>query len=110
AVEFSRGTLEQVLECLPCAAFVCDEQHRVVAQNRLAAQQLAIVPGDTMLPPAPGAQSSPSSEHSQRWTTQLTSPSGRTLEAELAARRISVEGQRMLLVILHELPAAARSE
>jgi len=106
AVEFSRGTLEQVLECLPCAAFVWDEQHRVVARNRLAAQQAAIVLGDTLFPPVPEAQPLPSSEHCRRWTTKLTSPSGRTFEAELAARRISVEGRYMLLVILHELHAA----
>jgi PAS domain S-box-containing protein len=71
---------------------------------------VAIGLGDTLLPRVPEAQASPVSEHRQSWTTRLTTPSGRTLETELAAQRISVEGRRMLLVILHELHPATRSE
>ena len=56
-MEFSRETLEQVLECLPCAAIVWDEQHRVVAHNQLAALQVAIVPGEVLFPPVPEAPS-----------------------------------------------------
>jgi PAS domain S-box-containing protein len=108
-VEFSRETLDQMLECLPCAALVSDERHRVVAHNRLAARQTAIVLGDALLP-APEAPTSQRAEQRRSWTTQLTSPSGRAFEAELAAQRISVEGRSLLLVIVHELHAATRSE
>ena len=105
-VELSRETLEQVLECLPCAAFVWDEQHRVVAHNQLAALQVAIVPGEVLLPFVPEAPALLSVER-RCWTTRLTSPAGRTLEVEFAARRISVEGRGMLLVSMFEQRAVA---
>jgi two-component system, cell cycle sensor histidine kinase and response regulator CckA len=108
-VEFSRGTLQQVLECLPCAAFVWDEQQRIVAHNCLAAQLVAIPPGNTSFLPPPAAPAASSSDQRQCWAAELTSPSGETLAAELAARRISVEGSSMRLVLIHELRTATRS-
>jgi signal transduction histidine kinase len=113
-VGFSRGTLEQVLECLPCAALVSDEQHRIVAHNLLAAQLVAIVVGEPLSPPGPALtpeeRAPQPNQQRLRWTTRLTSPCGRTLAAELASQSINVEGVWMQLVIVHELPEAARSE
>jgi two-component system, cell cycle sensor histidine kinase and response regulator CckA len=107
-VDLSRGTLQQLLDCLPSAAFAWDEQHRVVAHNRLAAQLLAFLPGDTSFAPPREAQAP--SEHRQCWVAQLTSPCGRTFEAELAAQRISVEGHGLRLVLVHERHTVARSD
>jgi two-component system, cell cycle sensor histidine kinase and response regulator CckA len=108
-VEFSSGTLQQVLECLPRAAFVWDEQHRIVAHNLLAARLVAIVVGEPLFPPAPEARAPEPNEPCQCWRARLTSPCGRTLEAELATQRIKVEGSWMQLVIAHELPRVAHS-
>ncbi|HWO13008.1 MAG TPA: PAS domain S-box protein, partial [Polyangiaceae bacterium] len=99
--------LQQLVECLPRAAFVWDDEQRVVALNRLSAQALAIEPGDALRAPVPEAVWPSQDRHC--WTTTLTNPSGRTFEAELAAQRVNVDGRPLLLVIMNEPHAVTRS-